>query len=141
MTSHKAFSESEKVISAKLRAPMGADGPFFLTYPNFKLLNRWNKLELYAITTGVLADMIAGRRQAPIRPKDFEPLKTEDFQKLQQMLLDKGYYDGAVDGLLGTNMRKAIRMFQRDNNMMIDGYPNSEVLTKLNIHNKEEKYE
>jgi hypothetical protein len=32
-------------------------------------------------------------------------------------------------------------MFQRDNNMMIDGYPNSEVLTKLNIHNKEETYE
>jgi membrane-bound lytic murein transglycosylase B len=141
MTTHKAFSESEKVISAKLRAPMGADGPFFLTYPNFKLLNRWNKLELYAITTGILADMIAGRRQAPIRPKDFEPLKTEELQKLQQILLDKGYYADAVDGLLGTNMRKAIRMFQRDNNMMIDGYPNSEVLTKLNIHNKEEKYE
>lgn len=138
---NKKFSDSESVILAKLRAPLGADGPFFLTYPNFKLLNRWNKLELYALTTGILADMIAGRRTAPVRPENFEPLKTEELQKLQQILLDKGYYDDAVDGLLGANMRKAIRMFQRDNNMMVDGYPNSQVLTKLNIHNKEEKYE
>ena len=138
---NKKIPETEAVISAKLRAPMGADGPFFLTYPNFKLLNRWNKLELYAITTGILADMIAGRRQAPIRPENFEPLKTEDLEKLQQILFDIGYYDGSIDGVLGTGTRKAIRMFQSDNNMMIDGYPNREILTKLNIHNKEEKYE
>ena len=138
---NEKISESESIIFAKLHAPMGADGPFFLTYPNFKLLNRWNKLELYAITTGILADMIAGRRQAPIRPKNFEPLKTEDLQKVQQILLDKGYYDGIVDGVLGTGTRKANRMFQSDNNMMIDGYPNREILTELNIHNKEEKYE
>ena len=118
---------------------MGNSGPVFLTYPNFKLINRWNKLELYALTTGILSDMIAERRQALMRPKDFKPLRTEEFLKLQQILADKGYYGGAIDGMLGPNMRKAIRMFQRDNKMITDGYPNGEVLTKLDIYNKELK--
>ncbi len=133
------FSESEEKILATLRIPMGMDGPAFLTYPNFKLINRWNKLELYALTTGILSDMIANRRQMPMRPVDFRPLRTQEFLRLQQILADMGYYGGAIDGMLGPNMRKAIRMFQRDNKMITDGYPNGEVLTKLNIYNKELK--
>ena len=61
------------------------------------------------------------------------------FLKLQQILADRGYYGGAIDGMLGPNMRKAIRMFQRDNKMITDGYPNGEVLLKLDIYNKELK--
>ena len=133
------FPQNELEISATLRAPMGSAGPVFLTYPNFKLINRWNKLELYALTTGILSDMIANKRQQPIRPEDFQPLRTEEFLKLQQILADRGYYGGAIDGMLGPNMRKAIRMFQRDNKMITDGYPNGEVLTKLDIYNKELK--
>ena len=134
---NKELPESESQILATLRAPMGSDGPKFLTYPNFKLINRWNKLELYALTTGILSDMIAGKRQALVRPKGFQPLRTEDFLKLQQILVDKGYYSGAIDGMLGPNMRKAIRLFQRDNKMITDGYPNGEVLIKLDIYKKE----
>jgi len=136
---NRAFPKNEAMLSATLRAPMGKSGPVFLTYPNFKLINRWNKLELYALTTGILSDMIAGRRQAPVRPEGFMPMRTEEILKLQQILADKGYYGGAIDGVLGPNMRKAIRMFQRDNNMITDGYPNGEVLLKLNIYEKELK--
>ena len=135
----KDFPQNEHEISATLKTPMGSAGPAFLTYPNFKLINRWNKLELYALTTGILSDMIADRRQAPMRPEGFQPLRTEDFQKLQQILADKGYYEGAIDGMLGPNMRKAIRMFQRDNKMITDGYPNGEILNKLDIYKKELK--
>ena len=135
----KQFPQNEYETMATLRAPMGSAGPSFLTYPNFKLINRWNKLELYALTTGILSDMIANKRQAPMRPEGFQPLRTEDFLILQQILADKGYYGGAIDGMLGPNMRKAIRMFQRDNKMITDGYPNGEVLLKLDIYNKELK--
>ncbi len=135
----KEFLNVDSTTMATLRAPMGHSGPAFLTYPNFKLINRWNKLELYALTTGILSDMIANRRQAPVRPNGFQPLRTEEFLKLQQILADRGYYGGAIDGMLGPNMRKAIRMFQRDNKMITDGYPNGEVLLKLDIYNKELK--
>ncbi len=133
----KEFPQTEADIMATLRAPMGSMGPAFLTYPNFKLINRWNKLELYALTTGILSDMIADKRQMPVRPEGFRALRTEEFLKLQQILAEKGYYRGAIDGMLGPNMRKAIRMFQRDNKMITDGYPNGEFLIKLDSYNKE----
>lgn len=139
LSNKEKFPHSEFKIMATLRAPVGSAGPVFLTYPNFKLINRWNKLELYALTTGILSDMIANKRQQPVRPENFQPLRTEEFLKLQQILADRGYYGGAIDGMLGPNMRKAIRMFQRDNKMITDGYPNGEVLTKLDIYNKELK--
>lgn len=131
--------KEEEEIMAVLRAPMGSQGPTFLTYPNFKLINRWNKLELYALTTGMLADIISGKSDSPNRPNDFRPLKTETFCQLQKKLSEMGYYTSEIDGTLGPNMRQALRSFQTDNRIKVDGYPNEETLRILNIYKGELK--
>lgn len=129
----------EEEIKATLHTPMGSQGPVFLTYPNFKLINRWNKLELYALTTGMLADIIAQNPNQLLPPSDFRPLKTETFRQLQEKLSELGYYSREIDGKLGSGMRQALKAYQKDNHLKTDGYPNKEVLMKLDIYNEELK--
>ena len=135
----KAFSENEQEIEARLLSPQGSDGPFFLVYPNFEYLRRWNGLELYGLTTGILADILSGNRQLHSYPENFEPIRTETIIEMQEILAQKGYYSGTPDGKLGSKTRSAIRSFQKENNLKQDGYPNKDTLLKLNTYRKELK--
>ena len=132
-----AFPKDELEIEARLLSPQGAEGPFFLAYPNFEYLRRWNGLELYGLTTGLLADILAGNRQAHPYPVDFEPIRTETIIQMQEILAQKGYNIGMPDGKLGPKTRAALRDFQKENALKQDGYPNKDTLIKLNIYQKE----
>ena len=129
----EAFPENELAIEARLLSPQGSDGPFFLAYPNFEYLRRWNGLELYGLTTGVLADILAGNREPHSYPEDFAPIRTETIIKMQEILAQKGYNIGAPDGKLGPKTRSALRDFQKENGLKQDGYPNKETLLKINL--------
>ena len=129
-----AFPKNELEIEARLLSPQGADGPFFLAYPNFEYLRRWNGLELYGLTTGLLADILAGSREPHNYPTDFKPIRTETIIKIQEILAQKGYNIGTPDGKLGPKTRSALREFQKKNNLKQDGYPNKDTLSKLNTY-------
>ena len=94
-------------------------------------------MELYGITTGLLADILAEKRQPHTYPKDFEPIRTETIIKMQEILAQKGYNIGAPDGKLGPKTRSALRDFPKENDLKQDGYPNKDTLIKLNIYEKE----
>ena len=133
------FPENEQEIEARLLSPQGSDGPFFLAYPNFEYLRRWNGLELYGLTTGLLADILADDREPHTYPEDFEPIRTETIINMQEILAQKGYNIGIPDGKLGPKTRSALRDFQKENGLKQDGYPNKDTLLKLNIYRKELK--
>ena len=133
----ESFPKSELEIEARLIAPQGADGPFFLAYPNFEYLRRWNGLELYGLTTGILANALAEERQPHTYPEEFKPIRTETIIDMQEILARKGYYSGTPDGKLGPKTRSAIRNFQKENSLKQDGYPNKDTLLKLNTYQKE----
>lgn len=42
-------------------------------------------------------------------------------RKLQMFLSGRGYYDGDYDGLFGTKTYDAIRRYQQDNHLTVDG--------------------
>ena len=128
------FPKKELEIEARLLSPQGADGPFFLAYPNFEYLRRWNGLELYGLTTGLLADILAGNRELHNYPENFQPIRTETIIKIQEILAQKGYNIGNPDGKLGPKTRSALRDFQKENNLKQDGYPNKDTLLKLNTY-------
>ena len=132
-----AFPENELEIDARLLSPQGSDGPFFLAYPNFEYLRRWNGLELYGLTTGLLADILTGDRMAHTYPSDFEPIRTETIIQMQEILVQKGYNIGTPDGKLGPKTRSALKSFQKENGLKQDGYPNKDTLIKLNTYRKE----
>ena len=128
------FPQKELEIEARLLSPQGSDGPFFLAYPNYEYLRRWNGLELYGLTTGLLADILAGNREPHNYPEDFKPIRTETIIKMQEILAQKGYNIGTPDGKLGPKTRSALREFQKENNLKQDGYPNKDTLLKLNTY-------
>ena len=133
----KAFPANEMDIRAEWRAPMGKNGPVFLTYPNTKIIMRWNKLSLYALSVGLLADVIEEQYERPAPPDDFKPMKTAHLMCLQDALKTKGLYQGEADGLLGPKTRAAIRSYQQELGHVVDGYPSPELLTKMECQNDE----
>ncbi len=54
-------------------------------------------------------------------------------KQIQQKLKDLGYYKGSIDGVLGAESVDAIKRFQRDNGLVVDGIVGSKTAAKLNI--------
>ena len=125
------FPGNEKDIVAEWHMPMGKGGPVFLTYPNFKIIMRWNKLSLYAISVGMLADVIEKRYEPIKTPADFSAFRTTEIICLQEKLAEKGYLREGADGLIGPKTRAGVAAFQRENGLIPDAYPDFELLRKV----------
>ena len=48
-------------LPASLILPGGPEGPAFLTYPNYRVLLKWNRSHYFATTVGQFADLLAAR--------------------------------------------------------------------------------
>ena len=51
----------------------------------------------------------------------FNGSKGEDVRELQQALIELGYLKGTADGIFGNNTENAVRKFQKDNRLTVDG--------------------
>lgn len=118
-------------VMAELTLPMGIDGPVFLTYQNYKIIMRWNRSQLYALSIGLLADKLDGKPGKIYAPRDNTPFSFEEGKEIQELLTKKGYYTGEIDGQLGSGTRTAIRAYQRDNKLPQDGYATTKLLNKM----------
>ncbi|MFT4608386.1 MAG: membrane-bound lytic murein transglycosylase B [Gammaproteobacteria bacterium] len=119
----------QRDIQAAVLVPSGHRGPVFLTYDNFDVIMRWNRSEYYAISVGRLADRIAGA--GPLTRATIiggEPITIDKVQRLQEDLALLGYDAGEVDGIFGPATRRALSNFQNANDMIADGYLNTEAL-------------
>jgi membrane-bound lytic murein transglycosylase B len=119
-------------IKGSIILPAGYDGPAFLVYNNFRTTLRWNRSDLYAIAVGYLADRIIGLGpfQTP-RPKFEQRLSRSQMEKIQKLLVARGYDPGPVDGVFGSQTRRAIKKFQRTAKLPADGHPSPELLEVL----------
>lgn len=118
--------------NAELKVLDGREGPAFLMTRNFFVIKRYNNADKYALAVGLLADQIAGHGQLVNdwnRP--FTRLTFDETQELQKRLNALGYYDGKIDGKIGTGSRDAIRAFQQRAGLTPDGHPSKEVLTHM----------
>ena len=109
--------------AARLELPAGGQGPGFLTFPNFRVIKRYNNSTSYAIGVAHLADRIAG---APALvgpwPEDNPPINRSQTREVQAALNALGFDSGTPDGMAGPNTRSALRDFQRANGHSADGY-------------------
>ncbi|MBQ8200978.1 MAG: peptidoglycan-binding protein [Clostridia bacterium] len=55
----------------------------------------------------------------------------DDVRKLQRRLKDLGYYKGSVDGDFGENTETAVKAFQNQNGLLVDGKAGTNTLNKL----------
>ena len=82
-------------------------------------------------TTGAREKAAGGFQGGVYRtPSGFE-LPAADLQKA---LKSAGYYAGAIDGEIGPDSREAIRNFQRDNGLSVDGVCGRQTWSKLKTY-------
>jgi peptidoglycan hydrolase-like protein with peptidoglycan-binding domain len=64
--------------------------------------------------------------------------RSETIRSTQQMLKDKGYYQGDVDGILGPQTRRALRQYQKEHNMAATGRMTRETSERLGAVNADD---
>ncbi|MFH0839234.1 MAG: peptidoglycan-binding protein [Candidatus Omnitrophota bacterium] len=64
-----------------------------------------------------------------VKAKDFE--SPEGARKVQRALKNAGYDAGPIDGKMGKKTKDAIKDFQRDNNLTVDGLVGQQTWLKL----------
>jgi membrane-bound lytic murein transglycosylase B len=118
---------------ATLFAPAAPQaGPAFLLLPNFRAIKHYNNANSYALAVGHLADRLRGGGEfAQAWPAHPGPLSPDLARRLQLALTMAGYYDGPLDGDLGSGTRDAIRNLQHDLGVTQDGIPTLSLLEQL----------
>lgn len=118
-------------MQGSIVVPAGADGPAFVVYNNFRTTLVWNRSVFYALAVGHLADRLTGAGPIQRMPEDEQVLSRADVLELQEKLRGEGLYTGAVDGILGSGTRGAIRAYQSRAGLPMDGYASSALLESL----------
>ncbi|MZR62758.1 lytic murein transglycosylase [Alcanivorax sp. DP30] len=121
-------------MQASVIVPSGHNGPAFLAYQNFRVIMGWNRSESYAIAVGRLADRIAGAGALSQPPPQAPRLDREQVTRLQRILNEQGFDAGEEDGLMGPGTRKAIARYQQANDLVADGFPGEDVLTRIGAY-------
>jgi hypothetical protein len=60
-------------------------------------------------------------------------LKKPDIMRVQESLHEKGYYNGSIDGIIGPMTRKALREYQKAENLPISGQLDVQTVTQLGV--------
>ena len=125
----RAFSANDATVEAELILPEGANGPAFLVYKNFDVIKRWNKSDFYALAIGVLADKIAEKTTHDVKKLEVLPdLSRDDIKCTQEILKKEKFYDSAVDGIMGSGTKKALKEYQKKHGMPADAFLSKELL-------------
>lgn len=117
---------------ASIYLPAGAKGPAFLISDNFEVIRQYNTSDAYALSVGLLADAIAGRDAPRAAWPKVTPLTTAECKTMQQLLTQRGFYRGIIDGKLGRTSRNAVHAFQLAEGVQpADGFATREIVARL----------
>lgn len=112
--------------------PAGHQGPAFLIFPNFQVIEAYNTADAYVIGVGHLADRIAGGAPIEARwPRGDRPLSFSEKQELQRRLLSLGFDPEGIDGIIGPRTIAAVQEYQASIGWVPDGYVSARVLDHL----------
>jgi hypothetical protein len=93
---------------------------------------KYNPAEAYALAIGHFADRLRGG--APFVqpwPRQERELSRAERLELQQLLAQRGFYQGVPDGQFGGQTREALRGFQASIGISADGFATAAVLQRL----------
>lgn len=128
-----SLSEDEKV---SIIVPEGRKGAAYLVRNNFRKIMNWNRSENYALAIGFLADYIKSDQEwQPFKQNPAVRIKTDDVLKIQYFINKLGWFKLDEDGMLGSKTREAIKKVQAEAKMPQDGYPDYQLLQKINRYN------
>lgn len=136
-TDNKNLGLDENLLAAVI-VPEGKKGSAYLVLDNFKKIMLWNRSENYALAVGILADYVkSGEKWQQVQQNPALRVKTDDVIKVQSFINKLGWFKLDEDGQLGSKTREAIKEVQQKAKMPQDGYPDYQLLQKINKYNPE----
>lgn len=125
-------SSLPKTGSYALIRPAGRSGPAFLVSQNFDALYSYNAAQSYALAISHLSDRLRGKAAFKTAwPTDDPGLNRTQRKRLQQLLIEQGYYRGEADGRVGPLTVAAIKEAQKRNGLKPTGRPAARILKIL----------
>jgi lytic murein transglycosylase len=118
-------------MQASLLLPMGKDGPAFMAYQNFNIYLEWNSSLVYSTTAAYLATRLAGAPKVGRGDGTVNSLSGAQVKQLQQILSQRGYDVGKIDGIIGLQTRAAVKDVQLKLGLPADSYPTVELLGRM----------
>ncbi|HAG70825.1 MAG TPA: lytic murein transglycosylase [Gammaproteobacteria bacterium] len=118
-------------IQASVVLPAGAGGPAFLGYSNYRATLAYNPSTFYALTVGNLGDRFTGGQPIQRMPINEQAMSLADVFELQELLNANGFDSGEPDGRIGRMTRGAVRAYQSENDIPMDGYASAALLQAL----------
>lgn len=119
-------------VSGAILLPQGYGGPAFLVYRNFDVIMDWNRSINYALTVAHLSDRLNGQPTLLLgRNADNRRMTRDQFMAIQQFLSQRGYDTGGIDGVPGSKTRQAIRAYQKEVGLPVDGHASAGLLEYL----------
>ena len=113
----KDFPKDDLKNSYSLMFPAGIYGPIYLVSKNFYAIKKYNNSDLYALSVGFIGDKIKYNNHDFFKRWDTtENFTKKEIMELQEKLSAK-YDVGGIDGLIGYKTRRAIGIYQKDNNL------------------------
>ena len=97
----------------------------------------WNGVRLFQNNSGNMTVSLTSRAAGEASPSASPnlavstPAPANDVAAAQQRLKDRGYYSGPVDGVLGPNTEAAVRVYQRDKGLSVNGRLDSPTLAAI----------
>ncbi|MBV7314329.1 lytic murein transglycosylase [Shewanella sp. NIFS-20-20] len=122
-------------MEAAIYLPAGHQGPAFIAYDNFEVIQKWNRSIFYAIAVGHLADRINGAGHLVTPAPEQARLSRAQLTQMQQQLAKLGYDVGKPDGVFGRKSKAALQAFQLKQGLVADGFPHQTSLDALGIVN------
>ncbi len=119
-------------LTGSILLPAGYRGPAILVYGNFHIITEWNRSLHYALAVGLLADRIKGGNPLSVgRPAGDRALPRTGILAMQADLTMLGFEAGEPDGMIGRQIRAAVRDYQRARDLSADGYPTQQLSARI----------
>ncbi|HGG05727.1 MAG TPA: lytic murein transglycosylase, partial [Aliiroseovarius sp.] len=130
--SERPFPDHELPGESFLMLPAGRLGPAFLVSPNFYVLKRYNRSDLYALYVGNLGDRIDyGVGDFTAGWDETAKMLRSDIADIQRALEARGYDVGGADGLPGHKTRRSIGRWQESAGLPATCFPTPEIRQAL----------
>lgn len=112
--------------------PAGSRGPAFMVLHNFNVVLKYNNAATYALAVCQLAGRITGDAAIIASwPRDEQPLNRDERIAFQTDLKMLGFDPGDIDGVLGHQVRAALRAYQIARGLPADGFPTQDILKRM----------